>query len=138
MPDRLAVLPQYLYPKRTLTRIARTFANAKGGSFTTGLIRWFVGHYDVNMEEAVNPDIESYETFNQFFTRPLRTGARPLADADFICPVDGAISPFGSIQKEQLLQAKAHNYSVAALVGGDRELASLFHDGSFVTMYLAP
>ncbi len=138
MPDRLAVLPQYVYPKRALTRFARLCANAKGGAFSTALIRWFVGKYHVNMDEAANPDIHSYETFNAFFTRPLRPGARPLADADFICPVDGAISQFGSIRDEKLLQAKAHNYSVAALVGGDPELASLFHDGSFVTLYLAP
>ena len=138
MPDRLAVLPQYLYPKRALTRIASTFANAKGGRFTTALIRWFVGHYGVNMEEAENPDIRSFETFNQFFTRPLRAGARPLAAADFICPVDGAISQFGAVENERLLQAKAHNYTALALVGGDRELALPFHGGSFATVYLAP
>ena len=138
MSDRLAVLPQYLYPKRALTRIASTFANAKAGRLTTALIRWFVDHYGVNMEEAENPDIRSFETFNQFFTRPLRVGARPLAVADFICPVDGAISQFGAVANERLLQAKAHDYTVLALVGGDRELASPFHGGSFATLYLAP
>ena len=136
--SRLAVLPQYLYPKRTLTAIANKVANARAGSVTTAIIRWFVGHYGVNMAEAANPDIASYATFNEFFTRPLKPGARPIADADYVCPVDGAISQFGTIRVDQLLQAKRHNYSTAALVGGDRALAAHFNDGSFATLYLAP
>ena len=138
MSDRLKVLPQYAYPKRTLTAIAKRFANAEAGRFTTGLIRWFVGHYGVDMSEAQNPDIGAYRTFNEFFTRALREGARPLADADYICPVDGAISQFGPILHDQILQAKAHNYSTLALVGGDPALSGCFHDGSFATLYLSP
>jgi phosphatidylserine decarboxylase len=136
--DRLAVLPQYLYPKRALTALARSFANARAGRLTTAVIRWFVRHYAVDMNEAANPDIASYATFNDFFTRPLRAGARPLADADFICPVDGAISQFGSIERDRLLQAKQHSYSTVALVGGDRDLGAVFENGSFATLYLAP
>jgi phosphatidylserine decarboxylase len=136
--DRLKVLPQYVYPKRALTAIARKLANAEGGRFTTGLIRWFVGHYGVDMSEAENPDIGAYGTFNAFFTRALRAGARPLADAHYICPVDGSISQFGTIRHDQILQAKAHDYSTLALVGGDPALSSLFHDGSFATLYLSP
>ena len=136
--SRLAVLPQYLYPKRALTQAAARFANARAGRYTTALIRWFVGHYGVDMSEAANPDIASYPTFNEFFTRALKPGARPLAEADYVCPVDGAISQFGSIKADQLLQAKTHNYSTAALVGGDRALAAHFNDGSFATLYLAP
>jgi phosphatidylserine decarboxylase len=136
--SRIAVLPQYVYPKRALTNLAAKFANARGGGFTTALIHWFVRHYNVDMSEAANPDIASYETFNDFFTRALKPGARPLADADYICPVDGAISQFGAIRLDQLLQAKSHNYSTVALVGGDRDLAANFNDGSFATLYLAP
>ena len=138
MPDRLAVLPQYVFPKRALTAFAGKVANARAGAVTTALIRWFVGKYDVSMQEAANPDIRSYETFNAFFTRALRPGARPLAEADFICPVDGTISQFGSIDRDRMLQAKAHNYSTVALVGGDSELAAQFEHGSFATLYLAP
>ena len=138
MPDRLAVLPQYVYPKRALTAFANKVANARGGGFTTALIRWFVGKYGVDMSEAANPDIGSYPTFNAFFTRALRAGARPLAPADYICPVDGSISQFGTVKDDQILQAKAHNYSTAALVGGDRDLASLFQNGSYATLYLSP
>ncbi|HEX9196021.1 MAG TPA: archaetidylserine decarboxylase [Azonexus sp.] len=138
MSDRFAVLPQYLIPKQALTLLAGKLAGAEAGGLTTGIIRWFVGRYGVNMAEAANPDIASYASFNEFFTRPLREGARPLAAADFICPVDGAISQFGAIERDQIFQAKGHSYSTAALVGGDRELAAQFEDGSFATLYLSP
>jgi phosphatidylserine decarboxylase len=138
MSARLAVFPQYLLPKQALTRLAGMFATTEAGSLTTSVIRWFVGRYDVNMEEAANPAIESYATFNEFFTRPLREDARPLAAADFICPVDGAISQFGAINRDQIFQAKGHHYSTMALVGGDTGLAAQFQDGSFATLYLSP
>jgi phosphatidylserine decarboxylase len=136
--DRLAVLPQYLLPKQVLTTLAGKFATARAGGLTTGVIRWFVGRYGVNMAEAANPDIASYASFNEFFTRPLKSDARPLAPADFICPVDGAISQFGAIERDQIFQAKGHSYSTAALVGGDAELARQFEDGDFATLYLSP
>ncbi len=138
MSDRLAVLPQYLIPKQALTSLAGKFASARAGGITTGFIRWFVGRYGVDMAEAANPDIAGYASFNEFFTRPLRAGARPLAPADFICPVDGAISQFGVIERDQVFQAKGHHYATAALVGGDRELAARFENGSFATLYLSP
>jgi len=136
--DRLAVLPQYLLPKHALTVLAGKFAGARAGRLTTGAIRWFVARYGVDMGEAADPDISSYASFNEFFTRPLRAGARPLAPADFVCPVDGAISQFGAIERDQIFQAKGHAYSTAALVGGDGELATRFEDGSFATLYLSP
>jgi phosphatidylserine decarboxylase len=136
--DRLAVLPQYLLPKQALTLLAGKFASARAGSLTTNVIRWFVGRYGVNMAEAANPDIASYQSFNDFFTRPLKIDARPLAEAAFLCPVDGAISQFGPIERDQIFQAKGHSYSTTALVGGDRELAAKFENGSFATLYLSP
>jgi phosphatidylserine decarboxylase len=138
MSDALAVLPQYLLPKKALTAFAGWVAGARGGAATTALIRWFVKRYNVNMAEAANPDMASYATFNEFFTRPLKPGARPLAAADFICPVDGAISQFGAIEKDQIFQAKGHRYSTTALVGGDAKLAAEFDNGSFATLYLSP
>ncbi|HEX2827559.1 MAG TPA: archaetidylserine decarboxylase [Burkholderiales bacterium] len=136
--SRIKALPQYLYPKRTLTELAARFAGARAGRWTTAVIRWFIGHYHVDMSEAVNPDPAAYATFNEFFTRALKPGARPLADADYVCPVDGAISQFGAIARDRIVQAKSHDYSTLALVGGDRELAASFDDGSFATLYLAP
>lgn len=136
--NRLAVLLQYLLPKQALTVFAGKVAGARGGAWTAHLIKWFIGRYQVNMTEAANPDIRSYATFNDFFTRALKSDARPLASADFIFPVDGAISQFGAIDHDQLFQAKGHTYSTTALVGGDADLAAQFSDGSFATMYLSP
>lgn len=138
MSDRLKVLPQYLMPKQRLTTFAGRVAGAKGGSMTTRLIRWFVGKYGVNMEEAENPDIASYTSFNDFFTRPLKPGVRPLANAAFVCPVDGAISQFGAIDDHHILQAKGHRFTTTELVGGDAELARQFQHGSFANLYLSP
>ena len=136
--SRLKVLPQYLLPKRALTNFAGRVAGHKGGNYTTTLINWFVQQYGVNMSEAVNPDPASYASFNEFFTRPLRPGARPLAKADFVCPVDGAISQFGAIEDDQIFQAKGHAFSTTALVGGDATLAAQFQHGSFANLYLSP
>lgn len=138
MSDRLAVLSQYLLPKQALTELAGWGANAKAGRLTTAVIRWFVGRYQVNMAEAANSDIHSYTSFNEFFTRPLRNDARPLTQAKFICPVDGAISQCGAIKQGQIFQAKGHSYSATALVGGDVKLAAQFEDGDFATIYLSP
>ncbi|USX18593.1 archaetidylserine decarboxylase [Oxalobacteraceae bacterium OTU3REALA1] len=138
MSDRLAVLPHYLLPKGALTNFAGRVAGAKGGAMTTRLIRWFVGKYNVNMDEALNPDITSYSSFNEFFTRALRPDARPLANADFICPIDGRISQFGAIDDDQIYQAKGHKFSTTALVGGDAALAAKFQHGSFANLYLSP
>jgi phosphatidylserine decarboxylase len=125
-------------PKQAMTTFAGRVAGAKGGSMTTSLIRWFVGKYGVNMDEAANPDIASYPSFNEFFTRPLRAGVRPLAQADYVCPVDGAISQFGDIDDHQIFQAKGHKFTTAELVGGDQTLAAHFQHGHFANLYLSP
>ena len=136
--DRLSVLPQYFLPKKALTQLMGRLANLQAGSTTTAVIKWFIQRYQVDMSEAANPDPAAYPSFNAFFTRALRPGARPLAQADWICPVDGAISQLGPIQGEQIFQAKGHHYSTQALVGGDAQLAAQFQDGNFATIYLSP
>ena len=136
--DRLKVLPQYLLPKRALTVYAGWRASRRWGARTTKLIRGFVDQYGVDMSEAADPDIAHYASFNEFFTRALKPGARPLAAAELICPVDGAISQFGAIERDQIFQAKGHHYSTTALVGGDAALAAPFENGHFATIYLSP
>jgi len=136
--DRLPVLPQYILPKQALTSFAGWVADKERGGVTTWIIRRFVDKYQVNMAEALDSDIASYASFNDFFTRALKPGARPIADATLVSPVDGAISQFGSIDGDQLFQAKGHNYSTMALVGGDAALAAQFAHGSFATLYLSP
>ena len=138
MSDRLAVLPQYLLPKKLVTQLAGRFASAELGGVTQAAISRFVDHYGVDMSEAAEPDIACYASFNDFFTRALRAGARPLADADYVCPVDGAISQFGVIERDQIFQAKGHAYSTRALLAGDAALAGEFENGQFATIYLSP
>lgn len=155
----LAIVAQHLTPKWALTVLAGFFARLRGGRLTHAVIRWFVRRYGVNMAEAADPRPEAYASFNEFFTRPLRADARPLADAaqwPLVCPVDGAISQLGALSgdaNDQLFQAKGHHYSTLALLGGDRvlregdlqqrigglrELAAQFARGSFATIYLSP
>jgi phosphatidylserine decarboxylase len=134
----LPITQQYLLPKKLLTVFAGKVAGARMGAITHAIIRKFVAHYKVDMGEAVDPRIESYASFNDFFTRPLREGARPIAAAPFVCPVDAAISQFGPIEHDQLFQAKGHSYSTRALIGGDQALAHRFDHGHFATLYLAP
>ena len=138
MSDRLNVLPQYLYPKQAMTSFAGFVASREWGTRTTDLIRWFVDRYGVDMSEAADSEIGSYVSFNHFFTRALRPGARPLATAHLVCPVDGAISQFGPIEQDQIFQAKGHAYSTTALVGGDAALGARFEGGHFATIYLSP
>ncbi len=138
MSDRRKVLPQYALPKRGLTAFAGRVASRERGATTTRLVRWFVRKYAVDMTEAVEPDPAAYPTFNAFFTRALKPGARPIADAPLVSPVDGSVSQVGAIEHDQILQAKGHRYSTTALVGGDDELAAAFHDGAFATLYLSP
>ena len=138
MFDRLAVLPQYLLPKKLVTQLAGCFASAELDGVTQAAISRFVAHYGVDMSEAAEPDITRYASFNDFFTRALRAGARPLADAAYVCPVDGAISQFGAIERDPIFQAKGHHYSTRALLAGDAALAAEFEHGQFATIYLSP
>jgi phosphatidylserine decarboxylase len=137
--ERLSVLIQHFLPQQALTRLAGRVASWQGGAGTERLIRWFVGRYGVDMNEAAEPNVAAYASFNEFFTRALKPGARPLAQTELICPVDGAISQFGAIEGgDQIFQAKGHTYSTQALVGGDAELARRFENGHFATLYLSP
>jgi phosphatidylserine decarboxylase len=136
--DRTAVWPQYLFPKQAMTALAGALSRRPLGAFTQYNIRRFVQRYQVNMSEAAEPDVARYATFNDFFTRALKPGARPLADAPFLCPVDGAISQFGAIEADQIFQAKGHRYSTTALLGGRSDRALPYQNGAFATLYLSP
>jgi phosphatidylserine decarboxylase len=129
---------QYLLPKQSLTRAAGALARREAGALTTWAIRRFIARYRVDMTEAADPDPATYPSFNAFFTRALRDGARPIAPDGWLCPVDGAISQCGPITGDRILQAKGHDYSAAALLGGDPALAAAFQGGHFATIYLSP
>ena len=104
------------------------------------MIRWFVKRYGVNMDDAEEPDIRDYQTFNEFFTRTLKSKIRPVVPGDntLACPCDGTISQAGPIRAGAILQAKGRAYSVLELLGGDKGMAVEFVDGKFATIYLAP
>ncbi|MGA0611481.1 archaetidylserine decarboxylase [Caldimonas sp. KR1-144] len=134
----LSVLPQYLLPKQWLTVLAGRAAGAQLGGVTTSAIRRFIARYGVDMSEAELSDPSAFASFNEFFTRALKPGVRPIAPAPFICPVDGAISQFGAIDQHRILQAKGHHYTTTTLLGGDAATAAPFEHGSFATLYLSP
>jgi phosphatidylserine decarboxylase len=136
--ERLFVLLQRALPQYTLSRLIGALARA--GALRRPLISLFMRAYRPDLSDAVEPDPRHYSSFNAFFTRALREGARPLADPQsaIVSPVDGTISALGRIGAGRLLQAKGHDYSLAALLAGDAALAGLLHDGWFMTIYLAP
>ncbi|MFB9137677.1 archaetidylserine decarboxylase [Vibrio sp. AK197] len=138
--DKLKVRLQYWIPQHGLTRVMGKLASAKAGSLTTAVIRWFIKHYKVNMDEALHPDPTHYKSFNQFFVRELKPGVRPIADGDEVIthPADACVSQFGPIDDGQLIQAKGHRYSALELLGGDEALAQEFDQGAFATLYLSP
>lgn len=138
MPLPLPIVAQYLLPKQALTALAGRLASARLGALTSWAIGRFIVRYEVNMAEAAESDPAAYTSFNDFFTRPLKQGARPMAQADWTCPVDGTISQIGRIEKDQVFQAKGHRYSTTALLGGDPTLATPFEGGHFATLYLSP
>ena len=127
-------------PKHFISRMVGKLAAAKAGGLTTALIKLFIKQYKIDMSEAKYPDPAHYKTFNEFFTRPLKEGIRPLAEeSDIIAhPVDGAISQLGDVVDGQIIQAKGHDYSLQALLGGKEEDTAPFLGGKFATIYLAP
>ena len=138
MSDRLFLLAQRVLPKQALTRAVGWLAAREAGSLTHVAIRRFIARYQVDMSEAAQPDPSAYRSFNEFFTRPLREGARPLASGRWICPVDGAVSQCAPMTDGTIVQAKGHQYTASDLLGGDTELAARFAQGAFATLYLSP
>lgn len=134
------IILQYLLPQHLLSRLVGKLAETDIPWLKDLLIGRFIKQYRVNMDEAKDPDPRHYANFNAFFTRALKSDARPICeDADAIaCPADGAISQIGKITGGRIFQAKGQDYSLLALLGGDREAAALFENGSFATVYLSP
>ncbi len=138
--DRAFIGLQHLLPQHLLSRLVRVVTRSRIGLLRTALIRGFLRNYPVDLSEAIHADPAAYASFNDFFTRRLRAGAR-RPDPDpraVLCPVDGQLSQAGAIEGDTLLQAKGIRYTAAALLGGDAALAAPFAGGSFATLYLAP
>ncbi len=137
--DKLFIFLQHILPQHLVSRCAGWLADLQQPAWLKNwLIHIFVRHFRVDMAEAANPDPTSYASFNAFFTRPLREDARSLAEADIVCPADGAVSQLGAVQGGRIFQAKGQSFSAWELLGGDSKRAALFANGSFATIYLSP
>src|SRR5690606_6717696 len=134
-------LSQYVTPQLAVSRLAGRFADSdKSPALKNRFTRWFINRYGVDMSEAAEPNPEAYATFNEFFTRALKPGIRPVADAadTFISPVDGAVSQIGQVGDDRVFQAMGQSFSLTELLGGDEGRAKPFAEGEFCTMYLSP
>lgn len=141
MRDKLFVMSQYLLPQQGLSQwVGRLADDDRYPQMKNRVVHWFIKRYGVDMSEAVDADPAAYATFNEFFTRPLKPGMRPIDDnpEHVTSPVDGAISQLGQIDEGRIFQAKGQDYSLLELVGGDEQKAKPYVDGEFCTIYLAP
>jgi phosphatidylserine decarboxylase len=137
--DTIFIFFQHIVPQHLLSRCTGFLAELRQPIW---LKNWAIGlfmrHFGVNMNEAEEPDHERYANFNEFFTRPLKEGVRPIADADIVCPADGAISQLGDIREGLCFQAKGKYFSTEELLAGDGARAARFAGGRFATIYLSP
>lgn len=139
MFKQLSAYLQYLYPKHLLSSSAGMLANSTSPRLKNYLIDSFIKAYNVDMSSALIEDPHQYATFNDFFTRKLKPGIRPIApDKEIASPCDGTVSQLGMINNNQLLQAKNFYYDLPSLLANEQEAVNQFSDGSFATLYLAP
>ena len=138
--DYLKSWALYPLPQHAISRLTYKLTRIEAPWFKNAFIRWFADTYRVDWSEARYQRPEDYPTFNAFFTRELRAGARPLEgdESTVVSPADGHISQVGGIDRDAVFQAKGHSFSVVELLGGDQQRAAPFRDGSFITVYLSP
>ncbi|WP_139313713.1 archaetidylserine decarboxylase [Salinicola sp. MH3R3-1] len=128
---------QYPLPQHAISRLIGQLADCRIAAVKDLFIRRFIDTYGVDMSQALEPDPTRYACFNDFFTRALKPGARPIGEG-LVSPADGVLSRYGRIEHGTLIQAKGQTYSLSALLGGDVSRAAPFRQGSFATVYLAP
>ncbi|MCP3868610.1 MAG: phosphatidylserine decarboxylase [Gammaproteobacteria bacterium] len=140
MLDRLFALLLMVLPHHLLSYMMYKLTRSEWPLLKNWLIRTLVRMYNIDVEEAISPFPEDYESFNAFFTRSLQPDARRIAadETTIACPVDGAVSQAGSINQGRIFQAKGQYYSLVELLGGGREWVNVFDGGSFTTLYLSP
>lgn len=134
------IASQYLLPHHLLSRVVGFFAESEISFIKKPLMNFFLQRFGIDLSEAKRESIHDYSNFNDFFTRTLKDNIRPLegADEEFVSPVDGEVSQFGTIHNEALIQAKGRDYRLVDLLGGDSTQANKFKDGEFATLYLSP
>lgn len=135
----LLKLTENLTPMTTLTELSRQIADRPLGALTQRLIKSFIKSFNINMEEIANPDLSSYKTFNEFFIRSLKEGARPIStDCLAVSPTDGTVGQAEEIRAGRLIQAKGLDYSLRDLLGGNAGDCAPFEGGHFACIYLSP
>lgn len=139
LADWLKTIPLYPLPHHMISR-AVLWLTRQESSLTLPAIRRFAKMFNVEMDDAVEPDLAHYKTFNAFFTRAIKPEARPITEGDgeIACPADGRISALGNIEQGRIYQAKNQDYSLLALLGGDESAAARLNNGRFSTIYLSP
>ncbi len=140
LKESLTTLPQYILPHHPLSRMMGVLTHSKNKTWKNFFIKQIIRHYHVNMDESLEQNIDNFACFNEFFTRELKPGIRPITNQPgaIASPADGAVSQCGEITTGNIFQAKGKNYSVIDLLGGNANQASVFENGNFATIYLSP
>jgi len=140
LPEPLFAALQQVIPQHALSRLVGKLAQCQVPAIKNFIIAKFVEQYGVDLSEALIEDIQQFQDFNDFFTRELKPGLRPVEEssAAIACPADGAVSEIGDIEAGSLLQAKGQRYSLVTLLGDNTQLADIFMGGKFATIYLSP
>ena len=140
LKDIFTVWPQYGLPHHALSSLMSKLTHCKNPTWKNAFIKSIVAMYGVNMDEAKFQNLAHYANFNEFFTRELKEGVRPIVQepGSIACPADGAVSQAGTIEDGRIFQAKGHHFSALELLGGDAARAEAFKNGAFATIYLSP
>ena len=131
---------QYILPHHALSKMMSKLTHCENKIWKNLFIKQIIKHYGVNMNEALEQDINTFKSFNHFFTRELNSNVRPLTTSPnaIACPADGTVSQAGKINDGDIFQAKGKNFTVTDLLGGDSKRAEPFNNGVFTTIYLSP
>lgn len=140
LPGWLRVLPQTIAPQHTLSRWMHRLSHSERPWLARWLIRNLLAHYPIDLADALEPDPTRYRSLNDFFTRALRPGTRPMPPDPhaLASPADGVLSQYGELAGERAVQAKGRWYSVTDLLALSAADAAPYHGGHFATVYLAP
>lgn len=133
----LFIFFQYCVPQHLISRLAGKLASSKNTRIKMMLINFFMNRFGIDLSEAEIEDPNQFESFNDFFCRALKAGARPIAGDSIVSPADGCFSQVGSIKAGRVFQAKGHDFDTDELLA-NAELAKHFEDGEFATIYLSP
>lgn len=138
--EAITALPQYILPHHLISRIMGRLTHSQNKTWKNFLIRLAIRTYKINVNEALEQDLNAYASFNHFFTRALNPESRPIADRKnaVASPADGTVSQAGKITRGKIFQAKGKNFTAIDLLGGDQERAKPFENGEFATIYLSP